>query len=226
MYGLYILFTLVFGILILVSDTSKAWEPHATIAKQSVAMSYYKSYKEFKEERNDYEIPDSVVEDICKNTYHSHTNFYFGDHLFTEIEINAMNSKGDYYDTIDVIPIPSNPIISKPMYFDSKEEKNFHIKRKENEFVCCDCNLFFNSERQLQRHQRTHRTKLPAPTIIENYPPEEMYHLQVVDGELELTKDEYDAISFYLKNPELMRKHTVELYIPSLLEMWLKNRQS
>lgn len=221
---LYILTTLI--------DNQDAWNAHATIAKESVASQYYPSYKEFKAERYRYTISDEVIESLNYRLYNDDQNYYFGDYLFSEVEVNSMSYDSSllYYKTTDTIPIPcSNQRLVNPEGFHSIKKREQKQKqevvekvevvplpeRKSNEFCCSVCNLHFSSERQLQRHQRIHRTtqevKEPSPS---------KFTLKVFDGELDLSKEEYDAVRFYLKDTEYMRKNTVQLYIPSLLQMW------
>ena len=179
------------------------WTPHATIAKSSVAISYYKSIKDFKKEKERYTIPDSVIQRICNHHFNGEKDYYFGDYLFSAIELNEMKLSDDgYYNTLTTIPIPcSNQHLVNPRNFhpirkptekemEKKEEELGQLpERKSNDYPCLECNLHFPSERQLRRHERIHHSQT-AVKKSDSGP----YRLKVADGEMELSKEEVRII--------------------------------
>lgn len=185
------------------------WTPHATIAKQSVAVCYYEGYKDFVKDRHRYTLPYTVIESICYRLFNNDQDYYFGDYLFKEIELNAMHKDECYYDTLTTIPIPCHnqrlvppegfhPIRRPPLQNQKKQEERIEgelPERKEMKFTCPDCNAHFSSERQLNRHARCHQVVVevkeekPLPKI-ETPPKEGPFLLKVADGEMELSREE------------------------------------
>lgn len=183
------------------------WTPHATIAKQSVAVYYYEGFKDFVKDRHRYTLPYSVIESICYQLFNNDKDYYFGDYLFKEIELNAMHKDEGYYDTLTTIPIPChNQRLVPPEGFhpirrpglQKKQEDKIEgelPERKEMKFICHNCNAHFSSERQLNRHTRSHKVVVevkeekPLPKI-ETPPKEGPFLLKVADGEMELSREE------------------------------------
>ena len=207
-------------------DKYDKWTPHATIAKESYAMGFYKSYNEFKKDSQRYIIPNEVICQLSRNLYNNEENDYiFGDFQFTGIEINEMGFDGEYYKREDIIPIQCDNLrLIPPEHFQKikmyeppaiKEVVEYEVisERKDNQYSCAQCGLHFPSERQLQRHERQHRR-------VVNVEEKTTYTLKVVDGEIELNKKEYEAVTHFLKGTESLHKKTVELYIPTLVKMW------
>lgn len=175
------------------------WTPHATIAKRSVALSYYQSIKDFKKEKERYIVPDYVIQRICDKLYKGNQKYYFGDYLFSAIELNEMKQADNgYYNTLTTIPIQCsnqrlvNPVDFHPIHKPDEKEKEKKEEelgklpeRKGNDYPCLECNLHFPSERQLKRHERIHHNQVSNK---EN--PSGPYILKVADGEMELSKEE------------------------------------
>ena len=231
--GLHILYIfhsirIVLEFLIVLHENYEEWTAHATIAKESCAMGFYNSYNEYKKDRHRYTIPSEVINQLSKNLYNNEQNdFIFGDYQFNEIEINEMGYDGEYYKNDDTLFIPCDNLrLVAPQHFQPiknyeppvvEKAVEFEVisDRKDNQFLCEQCGLHFSSERQLQRHGRLHRREI---TVEEK----KSFVLKVADGEMELEKKEYEAVTHFLKGTEFMHKKTVELYIPSLVKMWDK----
>ena len=76
-----------------------------------------------------------------------------------------MRSDGDYYITEATIPIAHaiafDSIRDPPEVNTNRQVSDLYgdlPKQKCRDYVCGDCNLHFHSERQLNRHLRSHRT--------------------------------------------------------------------
>ena len=219
---------MVLGFLIVLHENWEEWTAHATIAKESYAMGFYNSFNEYKKDRHRYTIPNEVIDQLSRKLYNNEQNdFILGDYQFTEIEINKMGYDGNYYETDDTLFIPcDNVCLVAPKHFQPikhyeppvvEKTAEFEVipDRKDNQFLCEQCGLHFPSERQLQRHGRQHRREI-------NVEEKKSYVLKVADGDMELGKKEYEAVTHFLKGTEFMHKKTVELYIPSLVKMWDK----
>ena len=142
-----------------------SWTAHATIAKKSAAISSFKSISEFKRNRDALSITNDLVYRVMSSLYGGDMNYYFGDYLFSEIELNEMKLDGDgYYVTPEKVPIyaqspiplpPSFHPIQKPVIV---EERQTTVLPERHSTLCdCpQCHLHFSSERQLKRHMRIH----------------------------------------------------------------------
>ena len=91
-----------------------SWTAHATIAKKSAAISSFKSINEFKRNRDALSITNDLVYRVMSSLYGGDMNYYFGDYLFSEIELHEMKLDGDgYYVTPEKVPISEpNPSAS------------------------------------------------------------------------------------------------------------------
>lgn len=146
-----------------------SWTAHATIAKKSAAISSFKSVSEFKRNRDALSITNDLVYRVMSSLYGGDMNYYFGDYLFSEIELNEMKLDGDgYYVTPEKVPIyaqspiplpPSFHPIQKPVIV---EERQTTVLPERHSTLCdCpQCHLHFSSERQLKRHMRFTQKKM------------------------------------------------------------------
>ena len=141
------------------------WECHATIAKKSAAMKNYKSRKQFLKESHLFSFSQDLIAAINSRLYKGSSHYAYGDYSFSEVELNAMRSNGDYYVTEATVPIAHaiafDSIRDPPEVNANRQVSDLYgdlPKRKCENYVCNDCNLHFHSERQLNRHLRSHRT--------------------------------------------------------------------
>lgn len=142
-----------------------SWTAHATIAKKSAAISSFKSISEFKRNRDALSITNDLVYRVMSSLYGGDMNYYFGDYLFSEIELNEMKLDDDgYYVTPQKVPIYAQSPISPPPSFHPIQKPVIVEERQttvlpERHSTLCDCpqcHLHFSSERQLKRHMRIH----------------------------------------------------------------------
>ena len=145
-----------------------SWTTHATIAKRSAAFSTFSSWGEYKRNLQSLSIPNDAIFRIADSLYGGNTNYYFGDYLFTEVDLNQMKHSPDgYYVTDKSVPIhasesvllpPSFHPIEKPRVIARMEDSAAPARRSVT-FDCFQCHLHFPSERQLKRHMRVHKSE-------------------------------------------------------------------
>lgn len=168
-----------------VTEDPFSWTAHATIAKRTAAVSSFKSVSDFKRNRELLSITNDMVYRVMSSLYGGDMNYYFGDYLFSEIELNEMKlDDNDYYVVDQKIPIytqnsiplpPSFHSIQKPMIIE--EHKTVSLpERKSMIYDCPQCHLHFSTERQLNRHMRIHSkvdsaSASPTPAIEESSGP-------------------------------------------------------
>ena len=140
------------------------WTCHATIAKKSVAVYYYKSKDDYKKDSRMYAITPEMVDYINTHLYNGNTEYDYGEYAFTEIEVNQMNKYVEYYVVDHRIPIPGastyDTIRLPPEVSTRTSNRNVTDlygdlpERTLKDFPCSECGLHFPSDRQLRRHQR------------------------------------------------------------------------
>ena len=166
-----------------------SWTTHATIAKRSAAFSTFSSWGEYKRNLQSLSIPNDAIFRIADSLYGGNTNYYFGDYLFTEVDLNQMKRSPDgYYVTDKAVPIhasesvllpPSFHPIEKPRVIARMEDSTAPARRSVT-FDCSQCYLHFPSERQLKRHMRVHKSEeesssapstSSSPALASSYSP-------------------------------------------------------
>lgn len=127
-------------------------------------MKSYKSRKQFLKESHLFAFSHDLINTINSRLYKGSPHYTYGDYSFSEVELNAMRSEGDYYVTEALIPIAHaiafDSIRDPPEVNVNRQVTDLYgdlPKRKFGDYSCRECKLHFPSERQLKRHQRSHQ---------------------------------------------------------------------